>query len=97
MKKISAYGHLTITSDETDIRLCAGRSRMILEVTHQGSRMPIRTFRRALAYREFLTVLDMPVIVYVNRVKIVKLNGKKYRVYRPLRMMGWFIRDLFSF
>jgi hypothetical protein len=96
MKKITARGNVFITSEETDIRLCAGHSRMVLEITHPGKRLPLRVFRRALAYREFLTVFDMPVIIYVNRIKIVKLNGKKFRVYRPFRVMGWFIRDIFS-
>ena len=96
MKKITAHGHLQIVSDETEIRLSAGDRRMVMDIQHQGKRMPIRTFRRALAYREFLRLLDMPVLVYVNRQKILKLNGKKIRVYKPLTVFGWFVRDLVS-
>lgn len=96
MKKLTAQGRLEIISEETEIKLSAGNHRMIMEISHNGKKLPVRTFRRALAYREFLSLFDMPVYVYVNSAKIIKLNGNKFWVYRPFKVAGWFIRDLFS-
>ncbi len=96
MKKIIAEGELNITRGTTDIRLAAGNNRMILEVSYPEKRMPLYLLRRAMGYRSFLTHLDMPVYVYVNRSKIVKLNGNKFWIYRPFKLMAWLFRNTFT-
>lgn len=96
MKKTTAQGHIATTPDETDIQLAAGEGRLIMNIYLKGKRMPVQTMRRAMAYRKFLHGLDMPVYVYVDNKKILKLKGKKYWYYRPFLVMRWFIRNLFS-
>ena len=96
MKKLIAEGELTITKGTTDIRMSAGNKRMILEVSYPDKRIPLYLLRRAMSYRSFLTYLDMPVYVYVNRSKIVKLNGKKFWIYKPFQLLGWMFRNTFT-
>jgi hypothetical protein len=95
MKKTTA-GHIATTPDETDIQLAAGEGRLIMNIFLKGRKMPVQIIRRAMSYRKFLHGLDMPVYVYVDNKKILKLKGKSYWCYRPLLVIRWFIRNLFS-
>jgi hypothetical protein len=96
MRKITAQGHIAVTSDETEIQLAAGDGKMIMDIHLKGKKMPVQIMRRAMAYRKFLLLLDMPVYVFVDGRKVLKLYGQKYWVYRPFLVFGWFIRNLFS-
>ncbi len=96
MRKITTQENFNIAADNTEINLSAGNGKMILEINYYSSRMPMRTFRRAMGYRKFLKSIDMPVYVYVNNKKTIRLKGKHWWIYRPAAFIGWSVRNILT-
>lgn len=95
MKRPQIYGEVFQEAEVHDIQLTAGTNRMEMHIRTHGARLPVQTIRRALAYRKFLSYLDMPVQVYLDNKRLALIHGEKYKVYRPVVLSLWLIKCFF--